>query len=120
MQKDVLDQIINFIARHARNYVIFDVIRRILTDHFHYDLLCVMNITDVDDKIILRARREHFFEQYAAQLELRVGVAAMPLVERPAQRRGGGVEVAAPREGDAEVMPGFREFAIALLDGRVE
>ena len=34
----------------ARNYVIFDVIRRILSDHFHYDLFCVMNITDVDDK----------------------------------------------------------------------
>jgi cysteinyl-tRNA synthetase len=34
---------------HARNYVSFDVIRRILSDHFNYDLFCVMNITDVDD-----------------------------------------------------------------------
>jgi hypothetical protein len=34
---------------HARNYVTFDVIRRILTDHFNYDMFCVMNITDVDD-----------------------------------------------------------------------
>jgi len=49
---------------HARNYVTFDIIRRILEDYFHYQVFSVMNITDVDDKIILKARRTHLFEKY--------------------------------------------------------
>ena len=62
---------------HARAYLTFDIIRRILEDYFHYDgmallggvdskahrgVLCawplavqyIMNVTDIDDKIILR------------------------------------------------------------------
>lgn len=49
---------------HARAYVTFDIIRRILTDYFRYDVFYCMNITDIDDKIILRARRNHLLEQY--------------------------------------------------------
>jgi cysteinyl-tRNA synthetase len=44
--------------------VTFDVIRRILEDYFNYDVYAVMNITDVDDKIILRARKNHLLKQY--------------------------------------------------------
>lgn len=51
---------------HARNYVTFDIIRRILEDYFEYEVTYVMNITDVDDKIINRARRNHLMDQYRA------------------------------------------------------
>lgn len=44
---------------HARNYVAFDIVRRVLIYYFGYDLLYVMNITDIDDKIILRTHRNH-------------------------------------------------------------
>eukprot|EP00775_Hariotina_reticulata_P001138 gene1138-1478_t len=49
---------------HARNYVTFDVIRRVLEDYFGYNILYVMNVTDVDDKIIFRARRNHLVSEY--------------------------------------------------------
>jgi cysteinyl-tRNA synthetase len=39
---------------HARTYVSLDVIRRVLTDYFGYDMTCAMGITDIDDKIIAR------------------------------------------------------------------
>eukprot|EP00879_Flechtneria_rotunda_P016738 GHRR01017519.1.p1 GENE.GHRR01017519.1~~GHRR01017519.1.p1 ORF type:complete len:787 (+),score=316.08 GHRR01017519.1:800-3160(+) len=52
---------------HARNYVTFDVIRRVLEDYFGYSILYVMNVTDVDDKIILKARRNHLLQQYRQQ-----------------------------------------------------
>ncbi|KJE97474.1 cysteinyl-tRNA synthetase [Capsaspora owczarzaki ATCC 30864] len=52
---------------HASTYIQFDVIRRVLADYFHYDMRWVMNITDVDDKIILKARRNHLFEEYVAK-----------------------------------------------------
>ena len=52
---------------HARNYVTFDVIRRILSDYFNYDVFSVMNITDVDDKIIRRARQEMLFGNYVKE-----------------------------------------------------
>ena len=47
---------------HARNYMTFDIIRRILRDYFNYDITYVMNITDIDDKIILRARQGHLLK----------------------------------------------------------
>ncbi|KDD73884.1 hypothetical protein H632_c1759p0, partial [Helicosporidium sp. ATCC 50920] len=42
---------------HARNYLTFDVVRRVLEDYFGYNIQFVMNVTDVDDKIVFRARR---------------------------------------------------------------
>ncbi|KAJ5070419.1 cysteine--tRNA ligase cytoplasmic [Anaeramoeba ignava] len=44
---------------HARTYIAFDVIRRILTDYFGYKVNFVMNVTDIDDKIILRSRENN-------------------------------------------------------------
>jgi cysteinyl-tRNA synthetase len=40
---------------HARTYLGFDIIRRILQDHFGYNVTLIMNITDLDDKIIERS-----------------------------------------------------------------
>lgn len=47
---------------HARNYVSTDIIRRIMRDYFGFKVRFVMNITDVDDKIILKARRHKLLE----------------------------------------------------------
>ncbi|KAL1387409.1 cysteinyl-tRNA synthetase [Phyllosticta capitalensis] len=52
---------------HARNYVSTDIIRRIMRDYFKYDVRFVMNITDVDDKIILRGRQQHLLSQYTSE-----------------------------------------------------
>ncbi|KAF2087581.1 cysteinyl-tRNA synthetase [Saccharata proteae CBS 121410] len=49
---------------HARNYVSTDIIRRIMRDYFKFDVKFVMNITDVDDKIILRGRQQHLLGQF--------------------------------------------------------
>lgn len=49
---------------HARNYVTFDIVRRVLEDYFGYNVTYIMNVTDVDDKIILRARRNHLVQKY--------------------------------------------------------
>jgi hypothetical protein len=35
----------------SRNYVTQDILRRIMTDYFGYDVHFVMNITDIDDKV---------------------------------------------------------------------
>ncbi|KAJ6561983.1 tRNA synthetases class I (C) catalytic domain-containing protein [Mycena capillaripes] len=49
---------------HARNYVTQDILRRIMTDYFGYDVHFVMNVADIDDKIIERARQQHFLENF--------------------------------------------------------
>jgi len=46
--------------------VTFDILRRILQGFFKYRVQYVMNITDVDDKIINKARRNYLLEQYLA------------------------------------------------------
>uniref|UniRef100_A0A452TLM8 Cysteine--tRNA ligase, cytoplasmic n=1 Tax=Ursus maritimus TaxID=29073 RepID=A0A452TLM8_URSMA len=38
---------------HARSYISFDILRRVLRDYFGYDVFYCMNITDVDDKVRL-------------------------------------------------------------------
>ncbi|XP_030562604.1 cysteine--tRNA ligase, cytoplasmic [Drosophila novamexicana] len=58
---------------HARSYISFDILRRILANYFGYNIHYVMNITDIDDKIIKRARQYHLYEQYAS------GAAQLPL-----------------------------------------
>ena len=43
---------------HARTYLTFDIIRRILSNYFHYDVNLCMNITDIDDKIIQKSKEQ--------------------------------------------------------------
>ena len=52
---------------HARTYLTFDILRRVLADYFGYQIFYVMNITDIDDKIIKRARQNHLYEKYLEQ-----------------------------------------------------
>ncbi|XP_040890540.1 cysteine--tRNA ligase, cytoplasmic isoform X2 [Toxotes jaculatrix] len=52
---------------HARSYISFDILRRILRDYFKYDVLYCMNITDIDDKIIKRARQNYLLNEYKAK-----------------------------------------------------
>ena len=52
---------------HARNYLTFDIVRRVIQDYFGYNVFYVMNITDIDDKIIKRARQNHLYEEYLAK-----------------------------------------------------
>ncbi|XP_008582409.1 PREDICTED: cysteine--tRNA ligase, cytoplasmic [Galeopterus variegatus] len=69
---------------HARSYISFDILRRVLKDYFKFDVFYCMNITDIDDKIIKRARQNYLFEQYlegkpqAAQLLEDVHAALKP------------------------------------------
>jgi hypothetical protein len=40
-----------------RNYVTQDILRRIMSDYFGYDVHFVMNITDIDDKVDIPSER---------------------------------------------------------------
>lgn len=48
---------------HARTYLSLDIMRRIMTDYFHYNVLYQINTTDIDDKIILRARQNELLRR---------------------------------------------------------
>lgn len=52
---------------HARTYISFDILRRVLESYFGYEVKYVMNITDIDDKIIKRARQNHLLDAFVAQ-----------------------------------------------------
>ena len=49
---------------HAKNYISTDIIRRIMKDYFGFRVKFVMNTTDIDDKIILQARRQHLLRLF--------------------------------------------------------
>ncbi|KAL3815386.1 hypothetical protein ACHAXA_010991 [Cyclostephanos tholiformis] len=48
---------------HARTYLSLDIMRRIMSDYFHYNVLYQINTTDIDDKIILRARQNELLRR---------------------------------------------------------
>ncbi|KAK4179225.1 tRNA synthetases class I (C) catalytic domain-containing protein [Triangularia setosa] len=56
---------------HAKNYISTDIIRRIMKDYLGFRVKFVMNTTDIDDKIILQARRQYllvrFKQEHAAE-----------------------------------------------------
>jgi cysteinyl-tRNA synthetase len=52
---------------HARAYLTFDIVRRVLEDYFGLDVTVVMNITDVDDKIIKRGREGYLYEKFCTE-----------------------------------------------------
>ena len=49
---------------HARNYISIDILRRVMKDYFGYKIFFVMNITDIDDKIIKRARQNYLYQSF--------------------------------------------------------
>jgi len=54
---------------HARSYISFDILRRVIRDYFKYDIYFVQNVTDIDDKIIKRARTKYLLEDYMKSME---------------------------------------------------
>jgi cysteinyl-tRNA synthetase len=55
---------------HARTYISVDMMRRILTKYFGYDVFFCMNITDIDDKIIARSNEKNEdFTEFARKWE---------------------------------------------------
>jgi cysteinyl-tRNA synthetase len=54
---------------HARAYLTFDIIRRIMEDYFGYQVIYQMNITDIDDKIIKKARINKLVDDFRAEIE---------------------------------------------------
>jgi cysteinyl-tRNA synthetase len=59
---------------HARTFLCFDILRRILEKYFRYNVLYQLNITDIDDKIILTARKNELLKQYKAESHPMVSV----------------------------------------------
>ena len=49
---------------HAKNYVSTDILRRIMKDYFGFNVKFVMNTTDIDDKIIVQARRQYLLARF--------------------------------------------------------
>lgn len=50
---------------HARNYVSIDINRRLIQDYFGYEVVFVQNVTDIDDKIIVRARQKYLYNVFS-------------------------------------------------------
>lgn len=65
---------------HARTYVFLDTLRRILRYHLGYGVRAVMNVTDLDDKIIKNGDGPRYARKYERQFFETMGLLN---VERP-------------------------------------
>ncbi|CAE7291940.1 CysRS, partial [Symbiodinium pilosum] len=52
---------------HARAYLTFDILRRIMMNYLGFEVKYQINITDIDDKIILRARQNKLFDDFSKE-----------------------------------------------------
>jgi len=52
---------------HARAYLTMDILRRVMEDYFGYEVFMQVNVTDVDDKIIARARKNKLVADYTKE-----------------------------------------------------
>ena len=95
---------------HARNYVAFDVVRRVLIDYFGFDVLYVMNITDIDDKIILRTHLNHLILMVDA-----VKGHASPPDELAAALAAAEAALALPKPGLQDLLQAQRGLAAAVV-----
>jgi cysteinyl-tRNA synthetase len=62
---------------HARAYLTFDILRRVMEDYFNFDVLFQVNVTDVDDKIILRARQNKLIQDYKEEVLKKCDMASL-------------------------------------------
>ena len=60
---------------HARTYVTFDLLKRVMREFFGFDTQYVMNVTDIDDKIIIRAHQASLFDEFSKSLDSETAVA---------------------------------------------
>jgi len=80
---------------HARAYLTFDIMRRIMAHYFKYDINYQINITDIDDKIILRSRQNKLMDDFhkeaesmsSSQLQEAVGAAVKIAKEKLAGKK---------------------------------
>jgi cysteinyl-tRNA synthetase len=92
---------------HARTYVSLDVIRRIMKEFLGYNLVLCQNITDIDDKIIIRSsERKMPFRDLASKYEAdffddmaKLGVAPPDMITRV-----------------SEYMPEIVDYILTLCD----
>ena len=55
---------------HAKTYLCFDTLKKVMKRYFNYDVYQVMNITDIDDKIIKRSNeKKEDFAKFARKWE---------------------------------------------------
>lgn len=87
---------------HARLYVSVDVMRRILEEYFGYTVNFVMNITDIDDKIIIKARQEHLFNEFKSNLNTNFYDKLKMFHERYSKRQDADVEKQKLRQKTAQ------------------
>ncbi|QDZ19885.1 cysteine--tRNA ligase [Chloropicon primus] len=110
---------------HARAYLTFDILRRILEDYFNYDVVYQMNITDIDDKIIVRARRTELLRKFREKAvssvisTTDVGQRVLDAAEKTKEREEGKLEALKAELAKAvEVSKSSKESAI--LDTQVK
>eukprot|EP00392_Amoebophrya_sp_AT5.2_P017542 g17917.t1 len=99
---------------HARAYLTFDIMRRVMEDYFGYEVLYQLNITDIDDKIILRARKNELLDEYLKKQIARnwAGSATAPSFAEDVQKILG--------EKDEEYFRGKKEKLVQEIQAQIE
>eukprot|EP00930_Biecheleria_cincta_P082343 TRINITY_DN72099_c0_g1_i1.p1 TRINITY_DN72099_c0_g1~~TRINITY_DN72099_c0_g1_i1.p1 ORF type:complete len:862 (-),score=219.01 TRINITY_DN72099_c0_g1_i1:59-2644(-) len=83
---------------HARAYLTFDILRRIMSNYLGFDVRYQINITDIDDKIILRARQNKLFDDFRKDAKAMTSAELQKTVETAMKLKEDKLQKKAPQE----------------------
>ena len=83
---------------HARAYLTFDILRRIMMNYLNFDVQYQINITDIDDKIILRARQNKLFDDFCKEASSMSSENLRKKVQEALQKKAGKLEAKRPEK----------------------
>jgi len=83
---------------HARTFLSFDILRRVMSGYFGYEVSYQINITDIDDKIILRSRQKKLLQDFCKEAEGQDLAAVRTAVEEAVAFAGKKLAAKAPKE----------------------
>mmetsp|Transcript_90954 Transcript_90954/g.253102 ORF Transcript_90954/g.253102 Transcript_90954/m.253102 type:complete len:896 (-) Transcript_90954:96-2783(-) len=86
---------------HARTFLSFDILRRVMANYFGYEVTYQINITDIDDKIILRSRQKKLLADFCKQAEGQDLGTVRKTVDEAVELAGKKLAAKAPKEPEA-------------------
>uniref|UniRef100_A0A7S4T7M1 cysteine--tRNA ligase n=1 Tax=Alexandrium monilatum TaxID=311494 RepID=A0A7S4T7M1_9DINO len=86
---------------HARTFLSFDILRRVMSNYFGYEVSYQINITDIDDKIILRSRQKKLLADFCKEAEGQDLAAVKAAVDSAVDFAGKKLLAKAPKEPEA-------------------
>ncbi|CAJ1448466.1 unnamed protein product [Effrenium voratum] len=105
---------------HARAYLTFDILRRIMTNYLNFEVKYQINITDIDDKIILRARQNKLFSDFCKEAATMKPEALKKTVQEALQKKAAKLKAKEPQKPEGTNSRAQQEYETLVQEHQLK